>query len=93
MPQLIFCIGPVTTTIKNAIASFALPSWGMYEYCNYQRRREKEGVKKAVEIMDLKRVEKEKRARELKEKIKRELQEKERAEEEERKRKQWWKVW
>jgi cytochrome c oxidase assembly protein subunit 20 len=80
--------------IKYALPSFALPALGMYEYCNYQRRREKRGVQMANEIMEYKRAEKEKKAQQLREDKRREQEETRRVEAEEAQRqRRWWKPW
>lgn len=70
----------------------------MFEYCKAQIRREKAGMKMAVEVMDAKRMEKDKRLEEARERRRREKREQEDAEErarlEEQKRKsQWYRFW
>lgn len=75
--------------------SFAVPSFGSYEYCQYQRRREKAGVQRAVEVMDQKRVEKAKRLEDEKQKRRLGKEQKERQAEEDttRSQRKWWKPW
>lgn len=92
--KLILCAGRVITAVKYMFVSFPIPAWASYEYCQRQRRTEKAGVQRAVEVMDQKRVEKAKRTEEAKQKRRREIEEKERLEAEEaQRRKRWWKFW
>ena len=62
-----------------------------YEYCQASRRREREKMRRVVEVYDKKQAE----VRRLEEERRRARQQKEREEEEERIRqsKRWWKVW
>lgn len=47
-----------------AAGTFCFASFAMYQYCNYQRLAEKEGMKRAMEIIDRKQIErKQKEAR------------------------------
>lgn len=73
-------------------------SYITYEHCQWQRRREKHGVKRAVEVMSAKQMEKEKLKEEARQKRRQGREDKDRAEEEarleqERRRKQWWRLW
>ncbi|KAI9707556.1 MAG: hypothetical protein M1836_000517 [Candelina mexicana] len=78
-----------------AVGGFCISSFVMYEYCHYQRRKEKNGMKRAVEILDRKKIEREEKmqaAREARRKAKEEADKL--VEEEERKKKlKGWKFW
>lgn len=65
-------------------------SVGAYEFCQYRRRKEIEGMKRVVEIIDKKKAEKE---RWLKEAAEAKKVEEERLAEEKRRQEKWWKVW
>jgi cytochrome c oxidase assembly protein subunit 20 len=82
--------GRIMAMIKYGLVSFAGPSLGMYEYCNYQRRREKRGLQMANEIMEYKRVEKEKRAQQLREEKRQEEEKRRTKEQEAKKGSRWW---
>lgn len=83
-PLIKSCNWAVGATIFGAVAS--------YEFCYYRRRLEKQYMKRAVEIIDSKKAQKEKEL-ERKRKERREAKERLEREEEEKKRKSWWKVW
>lgn len=52
------------TACNWAVGTFCFSSFFMYQYCNYNRQAEKEGMKRAMEIIDRKTVErKQKEAR------------------------------
>lgn len=77
-----------------AVFSFLGSSASMHEYCRYNRRKEKDGIRQAVEVMDAKRLAKERKMEEKREQrraAKREAEDKA-IEEEERRRKSW-KFW
>lgn len=76
------------------MGSFMILSIANYEYCMYRRQIEKAGMKRAVEMMNERRVKE--KAKEESAKIKREERRKAKEEadwEEERKRKNSWKIW
>jgi len=55
---------PVWTACSWAVGTFCFGSFAMYQYCNFQRVAEKEGMKRAMEIMDRKQIDrKQKEAR------------------------------
>lgn len=55
---------PVAVAANWAVGTFCVASFGMYQYCNWQRVAEKEGMKRAMELIDQKQVErKQKEAR------------------------------
>ncbi|KAL7272627.1 hypothetical protein RUND412_004553 [Rhizina undulata] len=58
---------PVPKAANWAAGTFAGASLVVYEYCQYRRSKEKEGMKRAVEIIDRRKAEKEKKLREKKE--------------------------
>ncbi|KAI9823293.1 MAG: hypothetical protein M1832_002517 [Thelocarpon impressellum] len=74
-----------------AVGTFVGVSFAAYEYCRYKRRLEMQGMKKAVEIIDRKKAEREARAREAREARRRAKEVADRAEEEQKKRA--WKFW
>ncbi|KAI9822488.1 MAG: hypothetical protein M1827_000207 [Pycnora praestabilis] len=78
-----------------AVGTFCLASLGMYEFCQIRRGMEKKGMKRAVEIMDQKKMEREdkmKASREARRKAKEEA-DRLAEEEEEAKKKNNWKFW
>ncbi|KAI9724975.1 MAG: hypothetical protein M1812_000251 [Candelaria pacifica] len=88
---------PLPRASNWAVGGFCISAFTMYEYCHYQRRREKDGMKRAVELLDRKKIEREREkkmevAREERRKAKEEADKL--AEEEERKKKsKGWKFW
>ncbi|KAI4751014.1 hypothetical protein E4T52_16438 [Aureobasidium sp. EXF-3400] len=55
---------PVQSAANWAVGTFVIGSAGMYQYCQYKRMAEKEGMTRAMEIIDRKQVErKQKEAR------------------------------
>ncbi|TKX24605.1 hypothetical protein C1H76_3214 [Elsinoe australis] len=94
---------PVFTVCNWAVGTFCFASFSMYQYCTYQRNAEREGMKRAMEIMDRKAIERKQkearmeRARELrrqkKEQEDQELFGKLREKESSQGGKPWWKVW
>jgi len=64
------------------------------EYCQVQRKREKDGMRVAIQVMDEKKAEKRVQAEERRERW-RKMQEEKRAKEEEAQRaeKRWWRIW
>ncbi|KAF4556279.1 Hypothetical protein D9617_1g081550 [Elsinoe fawcettii] len=95
---------PVFTVCNWAVGTFCFASFSMYQYCTYQRNAEREGMKRAMEIMDRKAIERKQkearmeRARELR-RQKKEFEDQEmfaklRTEKEgSSSGKPWWKVW
>lgn len=66
-------------------------SIGAYEFCQYRRRKEIEGMQRVVEIIERKKAEK---ARRLKEEADaKKKAEEERIAEEKRRQSKWWKIW
>jgi cytochrome c oxidase assembly protein subunit 20 len=72
------------------VGSFVLFSIANYEFCSYKRHLEKTYMKRAVEIMDRKKAEKEEAAKLQKEERQRAKEEADRKEEEKKK---GWKFW
>ena len=61
---LIKISAPVQSAANWAVGTFVIGSAGMYQYCQYKRMAEKEGMTRAMEIIDRKQVErKQKEAR------------------------------
>jgi cytochrome c oxidase assembly protein subunit 20 len=57
-------LAPVQSAANWAVGTFVIGSAGMYQYCQYKRLAEKEGMTRAMEIIDRKQVErKQKEAR------------------------------
>ncbi|KAI9829580.1 MAG: hypothetical protein M1819_006085 [Sarea resinae] len=83
---------PLPKASNWAVGSFCIASFATYEYCQIKRRLEMEGMKRAVEIIDRKKAEKEKAAREAMEAKRAAFEERKRLEEEEKQRKSW-KFW
>lgn len=78
------------------MGSFVLFSIANYEYCTYRRQIEKAGMKRAVEMMNEKRIKvqaKEESAKIKREERRRAKEEADRKEEQERNRKSSWKFW
>lgn len=69
-----------------AVGTFVPVSVGGYQYCQYQRQRERNGMRAAVKIMDEKTEEKRKRMEERKEAAAKKREEEKRLKEEEEKR-------
>jgi cytochrome c oxidase assembly protein subunit 20 len=78
-----------------AVGTFCISSFIVYEICQYKRMVEKEGMKRAVEIIDRKKIEREEKMKDAREKRRQEKIEADARIEEERQRKEkrWWKVW
>ena len=68
-------------------------AWGNYEFCLYKRRLERSHMKRAVEIIDRKKVEKEAAAKLKREERRKAKEEADRNAEEEAKRKSSWRFW
>nr|POE48650.1 cytochrome c oxidase protein 20, mitochondrial [Quercus suber] len=51
-------VAPIATASNWAAGTFCLSSAGMYQYCHFRRSAEKEGVMRAVEILNRKELEK-----------------------------------
>ncbi|KAF2211144.1 hypothetical protein CERZMDRAFT_43950 [Cercospora zeae-maydis SCOH1-5] len=52
---------PIWLASNWAVGSFCVASFGFYQYCLYKRQSEKEGMIRAMEILDKKRLEKQMR--------------------------------
>ncbi|KAH8819434.1 hypothetical protein F5884DRAFT_760516 [Xylogone sp. PMI_703] len=83
---------PIPKATNWAASSFVLLSFASYEYCLYKRTLEKAQVKRAVEIIDRKKAEREAQMQAAREERRRKKEEEERRIEEARN-KSWWKVW
>ncbi|KAH0566374.1 hypothetical protein GP486_000232 [Trichoglossum hirsutum] len=88
-------MSPVSKASNWAVGTFCLSSFIVYEICQYKRMVEKEGMKRAVEIVDRKKAERERKMKEAHERRRRGKMEADARLEEERQRKErrWWKVW
>ena len=77
-----------------AIGTFCLSSAGMYEFCQRRRTLERQGMIRAAEIIDRKKVEKEREKEKMRAERRRRREEEEKAREEEKKRKKGgWRFW
>lgn len=81
---------PIPKAANWAVGTGALAAMGQYEYCQWQRRQEREKMKRVVEVYAAKTA-RERREKEAEERRKRE-EERARVEEERRGR-GWWKFW
>ena len=77
-----------------AVGSFCFSSAGMFEFCQRRRTLERQGMVRAAEIIDRKRLEKERRAEKNRAERRRKREEEEKMKEEEDKRKKsGWSLW
>ncbi|KAK7729019.1 hypothetical protein SLS57_002251 [Botryosphaeria dothidea] len=78
-----------------AAGVFMFTSFASYEFCKQKRRLEREGMARAVEIMDRKREDKKNKRQEIIEARRKAKEEADRLEEEQMKasQKSWWKFW
>lgn len=60
--MMLINIATVQTACNWAVGSFVFGSLSMYEYCQRRRQLEMQGMKRAVEVIDRKRLEKKKKA-------------------------------
>jgi cytochrome c oxidase assembly protein subunit 20 len=86
-------IAPIPKAANWAVGTFAFASLANYEFCLYRRRLERQHMKRAVEIIDRKKVEKEAEARKKREERRAAKEEEDRRAEEEAKNKGRWKFW
>ncbi|KAG4433474.1 hypothetical protein IFR05_011039 [Cadophora sp. M221] len=82
---------PIPKAANWAVGTFVFASFANYEFCLYRRRIERQHMKRAVEIIDRKKVEKEAAAKLKREERRRAKEEADRRADEERR--SWWKVW
>lgn len=87
------CTAPVIKSCNWAVGAFCFLGLGAYEFCLQKRRIEKANMKRAVEIIDRKKVEKEKQAQEKREARRKAKEEADRAEEEASNKKSGWSIW
>ena len=64
LDTMLIDIASVWRTCNWAVGSFVFGSFLMYEYCQRRRQIEKQGMKRAVEVIDRKQAEKKKKAEE-----------------------------
>jgi len=77
-----------------AMGSFCFASAGMFEFCQRRRTLERQGMVRAAEIIDRKRLEKEKQAEKIRAERRRKREDEERKKEEEEKSKKiGWSLW
>ncbi|KAI9779609.1 MAG: hypothetical protein M1839_007274 [Geoglossum umbratile] len=85
---------PMPKASNWAVGAFCISSFIVYEICQYKRMVEKEGMKRAVEIIDRKKIEREEKVKEAREKMRQEKMEADAmTEEKQRKERRWWKAW
>ncbi|KAH0537338.1 hypothetical protein FGG08_005854 [Glutinoglossum americanum] len=86
---------PIPKASNWAVGTFCISSFVAYEICQYKRMVAKEGIKRAVEVVDRKKIEREQKMKEARERRRQEKMEADAIMEEERQRKEgrWWKVW
>ncbi|KAI9797964.1 MAG: hypothetical protein M1833_005020 [Piccolia ochrophora] len=77
---------PIPKATNWAVGTFIGAAVISYEVCQYQRRRQQEGMKKAIEIIDKKRMEKEQKVKDARVARRRQREEVERREAENKKR-------
>ncbi len=87
--------GPVASAANWAVGAFCTVSFGAYQYCLIRRQIEKDGMRRAVEIMDQKRAENQARleAKRRAEAEAAKLAQQEEQRRENERRSQWWKIW
>jgi cytochrome c oxidase assembly protein subunit 20 len=86
-------VAPIPKAANWAVGTFVFAAFGNYEFCLYRRRLERAHMKRAVEIIDRKKVEKEEAARLKREERRRLKEEADKKAEEDAKRKASWKFW
>ena len=86
-------IAPIHKAANWAVGAFVFGAFGNYEFCLYRRRLERAHMKRAVEIIDRKKVEKEEAARVRREERRRLKEEADTRAEEEAKKWKGWKFW
>ena len=99
--SFVMIIASVWKACNWAAWTFVFGSWGMYEYCQRKREMELKGMKRAMEIVERKKIEKERKAEEVRaarrkakeEGDKRKDEEEKRREAEEKRRKGSWRFW
>lgn len=89
---LILGTAPIPKAANWAVGTFVFASFANYEFCLYRRRLERDHMKRAVEIIDRKKGEKEAAAKAKREERRRLKEEADRKLEEARKG-AWWKPW
>lgn len=95
----LFIVGkPVWRCMNYSVGTTFVTSVAGYEWCQHQRRREKAGMKVAVQIMEEKKEEKRKAMEERRERYRAKLEEKLKIEEvearrQEESRSRWWGFW
>ncbi|EKD17670.1 hypothetical protein MBM_04039 [Drepanopeziza brunnea f. sp. 'multigermtubi' MB_m1] len=83
---------PLPKACNWAVGTFVFTSWANYEFCLYRRSLERAHMKRAVEIIDRKKAEKEMAAKAKREERRRLKEEADRRAEEAAKAR-WWKFW
>ncbi|KAI9052659.1 hypothetical protein LZ554_003998 [Drepanopeziza brunnea f. sp. 'monogermtubi'] len=83
---------PLPKACNWAVGTFVFTSWANYEFCLYRRSLERAHMKRAVEIIDRKKAEKEMAAKAKREERRRLKEEADRKAEEAAKAR-WWKFW
>lgn len=86
-------IAPVSKIANWAVGTFVFVSLGSYEFCQYRRMLEKAHMKRAVEIIDRKKNEKEAEAKLKRDERRRLKEELDKKAEEALKNKSSWKFW
>lgn len=90
-----FVVEPLVKSCNWAAGVFVFTSMASYEFCKQKLRLEREGMARAVEIMDRKREEKKAKRQEMIEARRKAKEEADRLEEERLRtsQKSWWKFW
>ena len=86
-------IAPIPRAANWAVGTFVFAAFGNYEFCLYRRRLERAHMKRAVEIIDRKKAEKEEAAKVKREERRRAKEELDKKAEEASKRGRGWKFW
>ncbi|KAI9847628.1 MAG: hypothetical protein M1837_002202 [Sclerophora amabilis] len=76
-----------------AVGTFCTVSFAAYEVCQYRRHREQEGMRRAVEIIDRKKIEREQKMQQTREARRKAKEEEDKKAEEQAKQKKGWKFW
>ena len=91
--SLIIVIAPIPKAANWAVGTFVFVAFANHEFCQYRRFLEKSHMKRAVEIIDRKKAEKEAEAKRKRDERRRLKEEADKAAEEAAKNKSSWKFW
>ncbi|KAK6357298.1 hypothetical protein TWF718_001615 [Orbilia javanica] len=82
---------PLYSACNWAVGMFTATSWVVWEACEWRRGREQDGMIRAMQIIEYKKLEREKKLEERREQLRVQKEEEERLKREAEKR--WWKPW